>query len=153
MARPAKSVETSSKHFTKAEIKKRKEVEDNLKGGVDKIKKPPSYLSKNQKAIFKFIVSELEASNILCNLDIYILTNCAIAIDRVQTAEKLLNENILNKEALKIKDSYNKELLRYMNELSLSPQSRAKIGSLKLQSDKDKDDPLAKALERLHGEK
>lgn len=152
MARPAMNVETSSKHFTKEEIKKRKEVEDRLKGGVDKIK-PPTYLSKNQKVIFKFIVKELKASEILCNLDIYVLTNCAIAIDRVQEAEKLLDKDILNKDALRVKDSYNKEFFRYCNELSLSPQARAKIGSLKLNTEAEKVDPLVKALEKLNNDK
>jgi len=63
-------------------------------------------LNSNAKKIFKYIVSELTASNILCNLDIYVLTNCAIAIDRIQEVEKILNEDILNKDALKLKESY-----------------------------------------------
>jgi P27 family predicted phage terminase small subunit len=145
MARPAKSVDTMSKNLTKEEYENRKQAEEKLKGGNDKIK-PPTYLSASQKKIFKYIVDELKASNILCNLDIYILTNCSIAIDRIQEAEKILNADILNKDALKLKESYTKDLFRYTNELSLSPQSRAKLANINVNAQAEKEDPLLKAM-------
>lgn len=145
IARPCKSIDTSSKNWTKEEYEARKNAEEILKGANDKIK-PPSYLNSNAKEIFKYIVGELTASNILCNLDIYVLTNCAIAIDRIQEAEKILNEDILNKDALKLKESYMKDLFRYTNELSLSPASRAKLASINVQAKTDKEDPLLKIL-------
>jgi len=142
MSRPCKSIETTSKHWTKEEREKRQAVENSLKGNNDKIK-PPTYLNANAKKIFRFIVKEMEASNSLCNLDIYILSNCAIATDRIQEAEILLNEDILNKDALRVKNSYASDLLRYQNELCLTPQSRAKMGSLTtLVKDKDTDEAL-----------
>lgn len=145
MARPCKSIDTTSKNWTKEEYKKRKDAEESLKGNNDKIK-PPQYLNTNAKKIFKYIVLELKASNILCNLDIYILTNCAIAVDRIQEAEKLLNDDILNKDALKVKDSYMKDLFRCTSELSLSPASRAKLASINVNTKVDKEDPLLKAI-------
>ena len=54
--------------------------EERLKGKDDKIK-PPSYLNRNQKTIFKYIVQEMQESNVLSNLDIYILTSVSIAIE------------------------------------------------------------------------
>lgn len=134
-----------SKNLTKDEYNKRKKAEDDLKGGNDKIK-PPPYLSTAQKKIFKYILTELEISGILCNLDVFLLTNCCIAIDRMQEAEKIMNKDILNKDALKIKESYAKELFRYTNELSLSPQSRAKLGNLNLNAQADSNDELLNAL-------
>jgi len=145
MARPTKNVATMSKHFTKEELEARKQAEEKLKGGTDKIK-PPSYLNYGSKKIFKYIVKELESSGILTNLDIYVLASCAVALDRIQEAEKLLNEDILNTNALRIKDSYMKEFFRCCNELSLSPQSRAKLGNLNLQNKSKKEDPLLKVL-------
>lgn len=145
MARPAKSVDVMSKHFTKEELENRKQAEKKLRGNTDNIK-PPAYLSTNAKKIFKYIVRELEASGILTNLDNYILANTAIAIDRIQEAEKLLNEDILNKDALKVKESYAKELFRYTNELSLSPSSRAKLANININAKQETEDPLLKVL-------
>ncbi|OOM72507.1 hypothetical protein CLPUN_47000 [Clostridium puniceum] len=71
------SVATTSKHLTHEERKARQEQENKLKGKADKLK-PPTYLNSHQKKIFKYIVSELESSGILGNLDIYILTTARI---------------------------------------------------------------------------
>lgn len=147
MARPCKSVGTMSKHLTKEEIEARKEQEQKLKGLADNVK-PPSYLSKEQKKIFKYIVKELEVAGILGNLDIYILSTCSIAIDRLQAIESLINKdikNLYNKDLMASKDKYTKDFFRAMNELSLSPQSRAKLGNLKIQSKQVQDDPVRKA--------
>lgn len=148
MARPAKSVKTMSKNLTKKEIKERLETEEKLKGEADKIS-PPKHLSTSQKKIFKYIVEELKASGILGNLDIYILSICSIAIDRLQELEKMVNKDIgyvFNKELMSAKDKYTKDLFRCCNELSLSPQSRAKLGNINQQAKQDEEDPLLKVL-------
>ena len=44
------------------------------------------------------------------------------------------------------KDKYNKDFFRCCNELSLSPQSRAKFGNLTLQAKEKEEDPLLAAL-------
>lgn len=137
-----------SKNLTKEEIQKRKEAEEKLKGASDKIS-PPSHLSLAQRKIFKYIVDELEASGILGNLDIYILATCSIAIDRLQEIEKAINKDfnlIFDKTLLSAKDKYTKDLFRCTNELSLSPQSRAKIGNINLAKEKEQGDPLLKVL-------
>jgi P27 family predicted phage terminase small subunit len=147
-ARPCKSAATMSKHLTKEELQARQEQEERLKGLADKIK-PPAYLSKAQKKIFKYIVHELKASGILCNLDIYILTACSIAINRLQEIESLINKdisNLYNKDLMASKDKYTKDLFRCTSELSLSPQSRAKLGNLNLQTKQDQEDPVKAAL-------
>lgn len=151
MARPTKSVEVMSKHLTKEEIAARKEQEQKLKGLADNIK-PPNYLSKNQKKIFKYIVKELEVAGILGNLDIYVLSTCSIAIDRLQAIESLINKdikNLYNKDLMASKDKYTKDFFRAMNELSLSPQSRAKLGNLNIQAKKDSSDAVKRALQGL----
>lgn len=148
MARPCKSVEVTKKHLTKEELEARNEHEKKLKGNADKIR-PPTYLNKDQKKIFKYIVKELAAAEILGNLDIYILSTCAISIDRLQSIETLINKdisNLYNKSLMASKDKYTKDLFRCCNELSLSPQARAKIGNLKLQAKENEEDPVLKAL-------
>ncbi|MDB1935129.1 phage terminase small subunit P27 family [Clostridium tertium] len=148
MARPCKPIETQSRHNTKEEIEARKKQEEKLKGLADKIK-PPKYLNKDQKKIFKYIVDELKASGILSNLDIYVLATCSIAISRLTEIEKQINKDITNlwdKTLMSSKDKYTKDFFRCCNELSLSPQARAKIGSLALQAKEKEEDPLIKAL-------
>ncbi|URZ06778.1 phage terminase small subunit P27 family [Clostridium felsineum] len=148
MARPAKSVNTSTGKIGKEEIEKRKQAEKLLRGNANKVK-PPAYLSITQKKIFKKIVSELQASGILCNLDIYILTTVSIAIDRLQSIESLINgdiSNLTNKDLMAAKDKYTKDLFRCTNELSLSPQSRAKLANINVQAKNTEDDLLLKAL-------
>lgn len=148
MARPCKSIKTTVGHQNEKEIKARLEEEEKLKGLSNKIK-PPTYLSKDQKKIFKYIVQELEAAGILSNLDIYILSTCAIAIDRLQAIETEINKDIKNlydKNLMASKDKYTKDLFRCTNELSLSPQSRAKLGNLNIQTKNMENDTLLKVL-------
>lgn len=139
-----------SKNLTKEEYRKRKAAEERLKGGTDKIK-PPTYLSKEAKKIFNYIYRELEASGIITNLDVYILASCSNAIARIQEAERELNLGLYNddgkvKDALKVKDSYMKEFFRCTNELSLSPQSRAKLANINVNAQQEKEDPLLQVL-------
>lgn len=149
MARPTKSAKTLTEFSqTKEEINARIKAEEKLKGNADKIS-PPDHLSLSQRKIFKYIVDELEASGILGNLDIYILATCSIAIDRLQAIEQTINENfemIFDKTLLSAKDKYTKDLFRCTNELSLSPQSRAKIGNINVTKKKEQGDPLLKVL-------
>ena len=90
MARPAMSAAVTAKHLSSAEKEAKTEVETNLRGKADKIK-PPSYMTSAQKKIFRFIVHELEESQILGNLDIYVLAECSICIDRMQSIERKIN--------------------------------------------------------------
>ena len=144
MARPAKSISVSSKHFTNAEKNTRLDGEEKLKGKSDKLR-PPAYLTAAQKKIFRYIVSNLKESNILGNLDVYVLTECSICIDRMQDIEKQLNEKSqLDPVLVSVKDKYTKAFFRYCNELCLSPQSRAKLANMNI-SDKD-ENPLLKIL-------
>lgn len=148
MGRPAKAISTMSKHLSKAEMEERREKENSFKGKSDKIR-PPTYLSASQKKIFRYIVKELEASEILGNLDIYILSTCSIAIDRLKEIETMINgdsELLLSKELMSAKDKYTKDLYRCCSELSLSPQSRAKLANINVTTQKDKADPLLEAL-------
>lgn len=148
MARPAKSVVTMSKNLTKEEKAIRLKAEKNLKGDSDKIV-PPKYLNKEQKNIFGNIVDELKESGILGNLDIYILSTCSIALDRLQTIETLINENVsmmMDKDLLAAKANYTRDFFRCCNELSLSPQSRAKIGTIAVAAKEEAKDPILKVL-------
>jgi P27 family predicted phage terminase small subunit len=137
-----------SKNLTKEEIAIREKTEEKLKGAANNIS-PPKHLNARQKKIFSYIVDELKASGILGNLDTYILGACAISIDRIQEIEKQINRDIgllRDKAFMSAKDKYTKDFFRCCNELSLSPQSRAKIGNINIQVIHDEEDPLLKVL-------
>ena len=91
MARPAKSIKTQSRHNTKAETKEREEAENRLKGNSNI--EIPAYLTENQKVIFEYIKSVLdsEGADILGQLDVYILSQTAITIDRLRTIDEQIN--------------------------------------------------------------
>lgn len=149
MARPAKSVDTMSKNLTHEEYQARKESEILLRGGCENLE-PPEYLTDSQKELFEYIKAELEEAQILGNLDVYILSKCAIAIDRLQAVEEKINKNnalMFRKEVMSVKDKYDKDFYRCCSELSLSPQSRAKLSSINMQAQADKEDELLKALQ------
>jgi P27 family predicted phage terminase small subunit len=149
MARPTKSAKLLTEcSQTKAEIAQRINNEEKLKGDANNIS-PPNHLNSKQKKIFNYIVSQLKASNILGNLDIYILSTCVIAIDRLQEIEKRINKDITllsDKDLMAAKDKYTKDLFRCTNELSLSPQARAKLGNINLQAKQQAEDPLLQLL-------
>lgn len=148
MARPSKSVKVMSKNLTKEEKDLRLETEEKLKGGADNIS-PPTHLNARQKKIFNYVVDQLRESNILGNLDIYILSQTSIAIDRLQQIEKLINKDInkiYDKDLIKAKSEYTKDFFRCCNELSLSPQSRAKLGNINMQAKERDEDVLLKVL-------
>ncbi len=129
MARPAKAVGTMSKNLTKDEIETRTDTENKLKGGTDKLV-PASYLNERQIEIFNYILSNLEESKVLGNLDVFVLNRAAITIERLENLDKQANkdEDIIFTTAFKSsRDMYSKDFFRCCNELCLSPQSRAKL--------------------------
>ncbi len=149
MARPCKSAKVLTEcSQTKEELEARADFEDKLKGNADNLI-APNYLTDNQKLLFNYIKSELKASGILGNLDIYILTKCSIAIDRLQELEEKANKRPglkFNKDFISSKKLYDADFYRCCNELSLSPQSRAKISNINLQAKAEQEDPLLKVL-------
>lgn len=114
MARPAMSAKTTSKHLTKSELDAKNGTEEKLRGRADKLR-PPPYLTPPQKKIFRFIVGELSASGILGNLDVYVMTEYSIALDRMQEIEKRINdefEQIASAALMSAKDRYTKSFFR-----------------------------------------
>lgn len=149
MARPSKSAKVlHPKSQTKAEINARIEVEDRLKGNAEKVE-PSERLNANQRKIFRYIVSEMEASKILGNLDTFMLEVGCIAIDRLQAIEKEINRDftqIYNKELMSAKAKYTADFMKFAQETCLSPQSRAKMGILYANKKMEEEDPLLKVL-------
>lgn len=155
MGRPAKPSSVTGKMMSAKDRKSREEMENKLKGKDDKLK-PEPHLTTRQIKIFNFIVDELKASGILGNLDKYILSQTAVIIDRINECESLLNDEgvwvrdydgtIRPNPVIKIRNDYMKDFYRACNELSLSPQARAKFGNINLDQQKQDGDALLKVL-------
>ena len=149
MGRPAKAVSSKSSHDIKEEIKIRQDAEKKLRGGSDRLK-PPSYLTTQQKKIFKYIVSNLEEADILGNLDLYILSVSAVTIGNLIELDTEINNEkdaILKVKLMSVRDKYTKDFFRCCNELSLSPQSRAKLSLVDVKASKESKNPLLEALD------
>ena len=148
MARPAKSTKVKSGTITKEEEATRSEIEDRLRGKSEKLE-PPDYLTDEQKKIFGFVCENLVEAEILSNLDVYVLCSLSIAVSRLQQIEQMVNdmpEYLFDTALMGARSKYQSDMWRGCNELCLSPQARAKIGSLAAQAIKHKEDPLLKAL-------
>ena len=91
MARPAKSARVKTGTITKEEEAQRLELEDKLRGKNDKLV-PPLYLTESQMGIFNYIMAELQEADILGNLDLFILAQTAIAVDRIQELDRQAND-------------------------------------------------------------
>jgi P27 family predicted phage terminase small subunit len=149
MARPSKSVKVQADGYSKDKIETKLQAEEKLRGTGDQLK-PSAHLDAAQKKIFYKIVNELKSSALLGNLDVYILDTCAIAIDRLQEIELLINNdinNLVNKSLMAAKDKYTKDFFKCCQELCLSPQSRAKIGNINIQAIEEENDPLLKIIQ------
>lgn len=149
MARPCKSARVlTDKSQTKAEIADRIEMEDRIGGGAVRLN-PPKRLTKEQKKLWRTIVDGLKDADILRKLDTYILEDFVINLDSKMQVENDIRDDPQLKydphaqAALKL---YTSNFYRGCNELSLSPQSRAKIANLSTLSAEDKTADLMKLL-------
>lgn len=140
MGRPAKPIRMTHGHQTKAETEFRKNAEDKLKGNNATIR-TPNDLTSSQKKHFKFVVTELQQADTLCKLDTSLLKQYARCQDRIEAVEKLIDENpamVQDKDIVSIRNTYNKELRGWMNELGLSPQARSKLAISMQKNDQPK---------------
>jgi P27 family predicted phage terminase small subunit len=149
MGRPAKAAKTLSFHVTNDEKAARIAAENALRGKNDKIT-APGWLNAGQRKVFNCVVEEMSGGGLLGNVDVYVLTAFAVATERVFALEKEINEQggaaCCNKDLIFARNSYYKDFWRGANELSLSPQARAKIGTLNLAMMEAEKNPLKKVL-------
>ncbi|MCH3943052.1 MAG: P27 family phage terminase small subunit [Atopobiaceae bacterium] len=148
MARPAKSVATKTGSITRREHDIRKSLEDKVRGKSDAIE-PRSTLNPRQTEPFYFIRDQLRSANVLGNLDVFVLEQTAICIDRLSSIETMIDLDpsmISNSKLMASRARYASDFFRCCNELCLSPQARAKLSIAGAERAKRDDDPLVEAL-------
>ncbi|AZV56791.1 phage terminase small subunit P27 family [Clostridium sp. AWRP] len=133
--------ETLKKHITKEEKELRTKQEEILSQLPNDKIKPPTWLSKRSKKIFKEIVSELNVTQILANLDVHDLSVLSGAFDKYIEATIALNTGTLtvmetNKNGstkevpspyIRIQNGYADIIKKYSTEFGLTPASRQRL--------------------------
>lgn len=161
MARQKKPASLKAgKSETKEQLLVREEIEKQLLGGTDKISTVPSHLNELAKVYYQFLVSELEISALLSNLDIPLLEQTADTLSKIRECDDALNEqglvisgidrygNDFSKENpyVKIKMAYLNQFRNLANQLGLSPSSRASLAGKQIDKKAEEEDPLLKIL-------
>lgn len=148
MARPCVSASMSRQKISNEERKRRIENERILRGNNDKLK-PPNFLINEGKKIYKWLVNETVEAETFGNIDKFILE---LFSDTYATWKELSemyhNEQDFEKREKidKMKKRYTDQLPRLMNELGLTPSTRAKIGAMNLDKKNEENDPVAQLL-------
>jgi|SRR5699024_786069 len=161
MARPRKPASLKQGNSeNKAQLEERAEAEKKLMGNVDLVKNVPDHLDELAKSYYVFLVRELEISDILSNLDIPLLEQTADCLSKMRQADQIINEQgiVINQPdrtgVIQIKEhptvgtkqKYLSQFRALSTQLGLSPSSRAQLAGLKVNQQKEDEDPLLKVL-------
>lgn len=161
MARARKPASLKAgKSETKEQLAIREGIEQQLLGDTDKIGIVPEHLDELGQVYYEYLVSELEISGLLSNLDIPILEQTADSLSKIRQCDENLNaeglvitridryghENTIENPYVKIKMAYLNQFRSLANQLGLSPSSRAALASKKIEAKEEAEDPLLKIL-------
>jgi Phage terminase, small subunit len=111
--------------------------------------KAPSRLNSNQKKIFNIIKEHIEHAGVYGSIDQQMLETTAIAIDRLQSIEKMINQDfdmIRDRELMAAKSKYTADFIKGVEFFGMAPTARAKFGTLAVAKKKEETDPLLKIL-------
>ena len=148
MSRKAKSTEAGEKHLTIAEREVRDQANRVLGGGTEKIV-PPEYLTDSQRDIFNYVVDGMKAAKFFGNMDLFLLTQYAICVDRLTDIECQQNEDLelkYDKSLMSARKTYSADFLKYGLELGLSPTARARVGIYAAEQRKAESNPVLSIL-------
>lgn len=152
----------AGKSETKEQLAARGAIEKQLLGGTDKIGIVPEHLDELAKVYYQFLVTELEISGLLSNLDVPVLEQTADTLSKIRECDENLNkdglvitkidryghENQMENPYVKIKMAYLNQFRSLANQLGLSPSSRASLASKKIEAKEEAEDPLLQILRR-----
>jgi P27 family predicted phage terminase small subunit len=139
--------------LTKEEIEERRGKEAVLKNLAKNKIKPPTWLGKIAKKVFREIAKELEPIDILANVDVHALAIASNAIEKyIECTVTLHGEdlklevvtsrgiNIVENPTVKTQLKYADQYKKYAAELGLTPAARLKIVNQFVKEVNDEDD-------------
>lgn len=147
--RPAKAAAVSSGKIGKERKSARAAAESALRGASDRLS-PPGWLNDRQCEVFRYVVNEMQAGGLLGNVDVFVLTQFAVAVERLEHIERAVNADtalLCDKELMAAKTKYTDDLKTGLRELSLSPQARAKLGGMAAAQKQKEADPVLTLLQ------
>lgn len=147
--RPAKAAAVSSGKIGKNQKATRLEAEAALRGASDRLE-PPDWLNDRQREVFHYVIEEMRAGGLLGNADVFVLTQFAVAVARLEEIEAAVNDNadlLYDKGLMLAKTKYTDDFKTGLRELSLSPQARAKLGGMTLAQKQKEADPILTLLQ------
>lgn len=153
MVRPTKPIALKTGVITKEQEAERLKAEKRLMGASDKLQ-PPPHLTKAQAEIFNNIVAEQKNANILCNIDVHILCECAVSLERLIIIDKMVNDDfelLLDRKLMSSRKDFTTSFFRCCAELGLSPTARSRLANINVNAKKDEEDPLLKVLSKKNG--
>src|SRR6476620_9374435 len=134
---------------TKEDMAVRTKVKEMFGAEVTKDLKPSSRLNSNQKKLFLEIKHHIENVGIHGDIDAHMLETCAIAIDRLQNIEKMINadfDRIRDRELMAAKTKYTADFIKGVEFFGMAPTARDKFGTLLTAKKEEEKDPLLKVL-------
>jgi P27 family predicted phage terminase small subunit len=148
------------KSESKAQLEIRAEAERRLMGNDDLLHDVPDYLDPLAQAYYLFLITELEISDILSNLDIPLLEQTADCLSKMRQADDIINEEgilvtqidrygtSVTKEhpAVATKQKYLNQFRAMSQQLGLSPSSRAQLAGMKVEQKEEEADPILQLL-------
>lgn len=146
MGRPSKPVKTSLRAKTKKEKTIRVEVESKMQAG-ELPANPPEMLNEEQAGIYTWLYNTLQPTGYMSALDTEILIQGSIIMERLRSIDREINADrarIMESKYRTARDMYYKQFLKICEQLCMSPQARAKMGTL-IANTKEAD-PLADIL-------
>lgn len=161
MARPRMPASAKQgKSETKEQLAIREEMEKQLLGETDKVSHIPEHLNPLAQVYYEYLVTELEVSGLLSNLDIPVLEQTADSLSKIRECDDNLNaeglvitktdryghENAIENPYVKIKMAYLNQFRALANQLGLSPSSRAALAGKKIEAKEVAEDPMLKIL-------
>lgn len=144
----------------KQQLSIRAEAEKRLMGNDDKVKEVPKYLDELAQAYYLYLVTELEISGIIGNLDIGLLEQTADTLSKMRQLDEQLNRdgliiqatdrygNLVMKEhpAFGAKQKLLTQFRALTALLGMSPASRAQLAGMKIEAKEEAQDPLLQLL-------
>lgn len=161
IGRPKKpaSLQTGN-NMSKAEKDRLAKAEQEIKGNDDMIYDVPNHLDDRAKKYYKFIIDQLNATNLLSNLDKPLVEQVADSLSKIRQCDEIINRDgvLIDEEdrsgkiaqrehpTIATKMKYLDRFRNLSTQLGMSPSSRAALAALNIEKIEEDEDMLINLL-------
>lgn len=162
-SRPAKLHKGNT--YSKSDLTKMAKIEDDIKGDTDLVYQVPDHLDDLAQEYFSFIVSELEISDLLGNLDVPLIEQTSDCLSKMRQCDEIINQegvliveldrygNETRKEhpTVATKQRYLNQFQKLSTQLGMSPSSRAQLAAMVVDKKEEEGNPIVQLLSQREG--